>query len=230
MFLTRLAPGALLLGLPIAGLAQRPGLAPTPRFYGGLALYSSTYQPLGGDYRGVTVPVQLTLGYQLRPRLALQAAVAYSGSKYAYFNLGKYYYAPQTSGPYTYFEYEGTDTWRNTSVALLARYTLTRQPAHHLQVDLLGGFTLEHESYANANTRTDSDSTHTTSVTTYSDNKATRNNLLLTAGAGARYHFGQHLEAVLDITLSTSLLRSQLTWATGLTSATALGLRYRFGH
>jgi hypothetical protein len=188
--------GSLLLAAPLTGFAQTT--APVPRYYVGLAAYSSGYQPLGGNYySGTRLPFQLTAGYQLRPRLAVQVGVAYSGGSYSYFNAGRYYTsAGAAASPYSYYEFQGRNQERNTSVALLARYTLTRQPQHRFQADLLGGVTLERERYNALSTRTFSDSTRTNVVTTNSDDTVRSNDILLTAGASARYRFGRHLEAV----------------------------------
>ncbi|HET9502882.1 MAG TPA: outer membrane beta-barrel protein [Hymenobacter sp.] len=221
--------GGFLLAAPLAGFAQATSPIP-PRYYVGLAAYTSSYQPLGGNYfSGTRIPLQLTAGYQLRPRLAVQVGVAYSGLSYSYFNAGRYY---TTSGaaasPYAYYEFQGRNQERNTSVALLARYTLTRKPQHRFQADLLGGFTLERERFNRLSTQTYSDSTRANVITENSDDTFRRNNLLLTGGASARYRFGRHLEAVLDFTISQSLTDSRNTYSR-LTSATALGLRYRFG-
>jgi len=222
--------GSLLLTVPLAGFAQNTAPAPAPRYYVGLAAYSSAYQALGGNYfSGTKIPFQLTAGYQLRPRLAVQVGVAYSGQSYSYFDAGRYYTASGASAsPYAYYEFNGKNQQRNTSVALLARYTLTRQPQHHFQVDLLGGFTWESERYNSLATRTYSDSTRANIVTTNSDDTFRSNNILLTAGASARYRFGRHLEAVLDFTLNQRLTNTRDRY-NSLTGATALGLRYRFG-
>ena len=222
--------GGLLLGSSLAGRAQASEATPAPRYYVGLAAYSSNYQPLGGNYySGTRIPFQLTAGYQLRPRLAVQVGVAYSGESYNYFNAGRYYTsAGAAASPYAYYEFQGRSQERNTSVALLARYTLTRKPQHRFQADLLGGFTLERERYSTLATQTYSDSTRANIVTTNSDDTFRSNNLLLTAGASARYRFGRHLEAVLDFTLNQRLTNTRDRY-NSLTSATALGLRYRFG-
>jgi hypothetical protein len=226
----RFVLGSLLLAAPLTGFAQSIAPVPAPRYYVGLAAYSSSYQPLGGSYyRSLRLPIQLTAGYQLRPRLAVQVGVAYSGESYDYFDAGRYY---TTSGaaasPYAYYEFQGRNQERNTSVALLARYTLTRQPQHRFQADLLGGLTLERERYNALATRTYRDSTRTNVVTANSDDTVRNNNLLLTVGASARYRFGRHLEAVLDYTLNRRLADTRDRY-NALTSATALGLRYRFG-
>ncbi|MGI4874082.1 MAG: hypothetical protein ACRYFX_23225 [Janthinobacterium lividum] len=147
-----LLPG-LLLGVSATGLAQTTAdVPPAPRFYVGLGLYNSQYHTLrleSDAYRDV--PVQLTLGYQWRPRLAVQASVAYSGLSYSY---GGSFFDVRT-GQY-YNPYGGTNQRRATSTALLARYTLTRQLRHRVQFDLLGGGTLERTAYQYTGFRTDS--------------------------------------------------------------------------
>lgn len=213
----------LLLGAPCAGLAQT-----FPHYYLGLAAYSSDYQGLGGSYnQGVRVPVQAVVGYQLRPRLAVQLGVAYSSATASYFGISKYYTgSAAAASPYAYFIDQGQTTRRNTSVALLARYTLTRQPAHRFQVDALGGFTLELQRLDFSSTRTDIDSTSTHFAMTQTQEQSRRTDLLLTAGISPRLRFGRHLEALLDVTINKALtLRT-----TGLSGAAALGLRYRFGY
>ncbi|MGI4832026.1 MAG: hypothetical protein ACRYFK_01035 [Janthinobacterium lividum] len=214
------------LGAPLAGRAQAPAPAPFPRYYVGVAVYGSYYQTLRFDYRGPRVPVQVMVGYQLRPRLALQLGVAYSSYTNSYFNAGRYYTnSAAAASPYTYYEYAGATSQHNTSLALLARYTLTRQPAHRFQVDVLGGFAVELQHNEDLYTRTDSDSTKTLLTTTRDDHHYWRNYLLLTAGLSPRYRFGQHAEVFFDFTLNKSMLDTYKV----LSSAAALGLRYRFG-
>jgi hypothetical protein len=227
----RLVLCSLLLGAPLLSHAQT---APTlRRYYVGLSAYSSEYQPLSGNYRnGFTLPVQLTLGYQIRPRLAVQVSVAYSGSSYEYADVGKYYTGSgSAASPYAYFEYSGKSSTSMTSIGLLGRYTLTRQPTHHLQFDILGGFTLATRRATDRYTRTDSDSTRAANVTTNSDIHFQQSNLLLTLGGSARYRFGQHLEGVFDMAANSIVLPDRRgTWSPGITGSAALGLRYRFGH
>ena len=86
----RLTYWVLLLGSPLPSLAQTSSDTPaTPRYYVGLGAYSSFYQSLGhasvgsNDY-SFRLPVQLTAGYQLSPRLAVQVGVAYSSTNYHY--------------------------------------------------------------------------------------------------------------------------------------------------
>ncbi len=216
--------GSLLLALPLLGAAQ--ATAPYPRYYVGLGLYTSSYQPLGGIYsRGITVPVQLTVGYQLRPRLAVQASVAYSSSNTNYSGLGKYYSgSAAAASPYAYFMYDGTSTYRTTSTTLLARYALTSQAAHRFQVDVLGGFTLVNRYSSLSGVRTDSDSTNVIVATSNYGYSGKQTDVLLAVGAGARYRFGRQLEALLDVTLNRNLSAARF-----MGYATSLGLRYRFG-
>jgi hypothetical protein len=81
--------GGLLLAASLPALAQTTPDA-APRFYVGLGAYSSYYQALGGlsqaSRSSVRLPLQFVAGYQLRPRLAVQVGVAYSGTTndYAY--------------------------------------------------------------------------------------------------------------------------------------------------
>jgi hypothetical protein len=214
----------LLATVPLLSLAQAPAEAASPRYYVGLGAYSSAYQPLGGSaYHGTRMPFQVVVGYQVQPRLAMQLGVAYSGVSASYTNDGRYVPAPGSAG--VYYNYTTQATEHNTSVALLARYTLTRQLAHRLQVDLLGGITLEASHYTSQTTNTDS---ARVPVTSYQDYRGTIWASLLTAGPSMRYRFGPHLEALLDFTLNYEVNRNR-PYSSTLTGATALGLRYRFG-
>ena len=219
-----LFPGLLAL-LPALGHAQAAEPL-VPRYYVGLALYNSPYQPLsGGGYRTTTIPFQITAGYQLRPRLAGQLGVAYNSSSSSYFGISRYFTA---GGPARgiYFDYSSEGRERNTSVALLARYTLSRRAAHRLQVDMLGGVTTEISHYAFS--RVYSDSSQVPVTNRYED-QGTDWSLLLTAGPSVRCRLGRHLEALLDFTLSYDLNRDHHRNTSEVTGATALGLRYRFG-
>lgn len=211
----------LLLGCSLPGFAQNMA-SPAPRFYGGLSAYSSTFQPLGGSGGHTTVPFQATLGYQLRPRWAVQLGAAYSGYRQSYAYLGRY---AEPGGINDYnFSYTGSYTVRLLSVALLGRYTLTRTPAHRLQVDALGGFTYEHSSVRDAGLYS-SDQSGATLTNDYGS-VVRQNNLLVGLGPGLRFRAANRLEIMLDVVLSAPLASDQ---SSGIVSATALGLRYRFG-
>ena len=68
------ALGGLLLSTVRPALAQTSAATPaTPRYYVGLSAYTSYYQQIGNRRTGTTgfaVPLQLTAGYQLSPRVA----------------------------------------------------------------------------------------------------------------------------------------------------------------
>ena len=221
-----LALGGLLLAAALPARAQTSDETPAvPRFYVGLGAYSSFYQQLGGQYnRAVQVPVQLTAGYQLRPRLAVQVGLAYSGSSAHYAFAGRVYNSPDG-----YVDYDQTFTFRHASVSALARYTLTRKPAHRVQFDALGGVALENSRSFSRGTQADSLG-GTRNVTNFS-NRSSRNVLLLTAGIGTRFRLSSRFELFYDFTLNKALTGpAPYPAPMGLTGSNALGLRYRFGH
>jgi hypothetical protein len=219
----------LLLALPFRSFAQIPAdTAPTAtsRFYVGLAAYHSNFQNLSNWRHGDTsfrVPVQLTAGYQLRPRLALELGAAYSGrtTRYAY---NDDYLSSSGLTP-SYYQYSSTTTIRVTTVSALARYTLTRQPAHRLQVDGLGGFTLVHRNYYSRGLQIE-DFFVSPQIVPFSI-RGSINELLVTAGLGLRYRFTPRFGLNLDLTTNYNL--TQPDTFNEYTGSAALGLRYRFG-
>ncbi len=231
MSLLRLLPGALLLATPLLGHAQTaPATTPAPRYYVGLAAYTSYYQSVAGSGRqgdsGFPVPVQLTAGYQLRPRLALELGVAYSGHTGTLVNT--FSYVDFNTGAPANAQSTLTIRRRRVSASVLARYTLTREPAKRLQFDALGGFTLLHDSYQYRGSQsTDlSGSLQTFPV----DRRRAFNDLLLTAGLGVRYRLAPRLDLNFDFTANRNLTNPDYSnYLGGLTGSAALGLRYRFG-
>ena len=220
--------GGLLVAAALPGRAQITSETPAaPRFYVGLGAYSSYYQPLGGltqaNRSSVRVPVQLVAGYQLRPRLAVQVGLAYSGSTSDYDYEGIRYFYSGSSMQTAYSRYSSTNTQRNAAVSVLARYTLTRNPAHRVQFDALGGLTLEHSSSYLRGTSTDS--VGGAFVSTPFSYRASRNNLLLTAGLGTRFRLSPRFELFYDFMLNKNLTRPST-----IMGSSGLGLRYRFGH
>jgi hypothetical protein len=214
-----------LLGASLSAIAQTTDPAPASRFYVGLGAYHSNFQNLGSWRQGDTgfrVPVQLSVGYQLRPRLALELGVAYSGRTTRYAYEGYYY---DFTGPSYYNQYTNTTTERVTTLSALARYTLTRQPAHRLQFDVLGGFTLVHGNYYSRGSETNELSgTLQTEPFAY---HGSSNDLLLTAGLGLRYRLTPRLDLNFDLTTNRNL--SHPNTYNGYTGSAALGLRYHFG-
>lgn len=220
----RLILSGLLVGSSVAGHAQATEPAPTPRFYGGLGVYSSSHQNLSSWGSGARVPVQAVVGYQWRPRLAVQLGVVYSGNRstYAYStSYSSYYPAP----PSTLTDVAGTYTDRRTTASLLARYTLTRQLHHRFQADLLGGVKVEHNWYHDAGTYTSHDQA-TPAVTPF-DYPSTATSTQLSLGPSLRYRLVARLEAVYDFTFDLPLASN--SYDSRLRATMALGLRYRFG-
>jgi hypothetical protein len=220
MHKTQLALAGLLLGSPLLGLAQEASPAPLPRFYGGLGLYTSIHHNLSSRGNGTHIPVQAVVGYQLRPRLAVQLGVAYSGNRYTYDGQSAYY----NSGTLVAYPI-GTYRERNSTTSLLARYTLTRKLQHRFQADLLGGAKLEHSAYHDEGTYFDN--TQATPSATPYEYASTYNRTLLGLGVSLRYRLVSRLEAVYDLTFDQPVSRNT-SYNLRPAPTMALGLRYRF--
>jgi hypothetical protein len=228
MHYSNFALAGWLLAVPLLSRGQSPTTepAPAPRFYVGLAAFHSNFQNVWSWRQGDTgfrVPVQFTAGYQLRPRLALELGVAYSGNSNA-ISYGGYYANIGGIGP-GYYQYSNTTTRRVTNVSALARYTLTRQPTKRFQVDALGGLTLVHGNFysrgVQSNDLSGSLQTYPYAV------RNTDNELLLTAGLGLRYRLAPRFELNFDLTTNRNLNHPHVY--DGFTGSAALGVRYRLG-
>jgi hypothetical protein len=195
---------------------------PTHRLYAGLALYTSANQSILGLYEGqrLNLPVQATLGYQLRPRLALQLSLAYSGQKSTYANTSSF--IDSNALPVTH-DFTYTFSRRTTSALLLARYTLTRRASHRFQVDALGGLSLDHIAYRSTGTDTYIRQ-GIIEVVPY-DHADAYNSLRINLGPSFRYRCTERLEVVYDVLFNALLTSSTRSYNTAM----ALGLRYRFG-
>ncbi|MDQ2772754.1 MAG: hypothetical protein M3Y54_19900 [Bacteroidota bacterium] len=235
----RFLPLSLAAGLLAAApaLAQTAAPAPaaaapaTPRYYVGLNAYTNFYQPLVQPAPGlgslpVPVQVQLVAGYQLRPRLAVQVGLAGGSSRNPY-SYPRYPDFPSSTTAYSHEA--GSSTWRGLSASVLARYTLTRQLNHRFQADVLGGFTLVTDALRTRGTRTDS--LGGSLVAQSYDRRSSGQLLQLTLGSSLRYRVLPGLDLNFDLTLNRALTGSRPTpgYFGGLTTAAALGLRYRFG-
>jgi len=224
MNLLRVILNSFLLASPFAGHAQAIEPVPTLKFYGGLGVYSSNNQRLGSWYGSAQIPVQAVAGYQLRPRLAVQLSVAYSGNRDGYdYPSISYYTAP----PSTIANVAGTYTERRSTTSLLARYTLTKKPHHRFQADVIGGVKFEYNRYHDVGTQT-TPSQPTPVVTPY-DNPSTYNSTQLSIGPSLRYRIVARLEAVYDFTFDQPVSSGGSRYGLRPTSSMALGLRYHFG-
>jgi hypothetical protein len=227
MFIYRLALGSALIGSSFAGRAQTTDYTPAPRFYGGLGVYSSSHQDLGSWGDGARIPVQAVVGYQLRPRLAVQLGLAYSGNRNFYDN-SQYIYSGGSPIAYS----AGTYTERSTTTSLLARYTLTRKLQHRFQADLLGGAKFEYSAYHDKGTYFDNRPA-TPSATPF-DYTSTYTSTLLSLGPSLRYRVASRLDVVYDLTFDLPVLGGNYSNSIynpkpSLQATMALSLRYRFG-
>jgi hypothetical protein len=169
--------------------------------------------------------VQAVVGYQLRPRLAVQLGLAYSGNRAAYAystSYSSYYPSP----PSTLIDIVGTYSERSTTTSLLARYTLTRKLAHRFQADALGGIKVEYSRYRDVGTTTTHD--QATPVVTTFEYPNTYNSTLLSLGISLRCRLVSRLEAVYDLTFDQPISRNS-PYSRRPEATMALGLRYRFG-
>ncbi len=222
MYLTPFVLSGLLLGSSLASHAQATDPVPTPRFYGGLGVYSSSHQNLGSLDNGARIPVQAVAGYQLRPRLAVQLGFAYSGNRSSY-DASQFFHS--SGGPITYPI--GTYRERLSTTSLLARYTITRKLQHRFQADLLGGAKFEHTYLRN--TGTFIDNTPPTPTSTPFNYTSSYTTTLLSLGASLRYRVASRLEAVYDLTFDQSISNRYTESGLRPTASMALALRYHFG-
>ncbi|MDO7848091.1 outer membrane beta-barrel protein [Hymenobacter sp. M29] len=223
-----LTVGALLLALPLRSFAQEPTAAPAPagRFYVGLAAFHSNYQNVWvwqPNYTGFRVPVQLTAGYQLRPRLALELGVAYRGFTSDY-DIDEYY-THSVTGMLTHYQYHSAATNRTATVTALARYALKRQPTQRFQVDVLGGATLVRSSHSSHGYQTNLAAGPDQTIPF--SNRVASNYLLLTAGLGLRYHLTPRLTLNFDVATNRNVTFP--AYYGNFTGSSALGVRYRLG-
>ncbi len=216
--------GSLLLGLPLTSHAQTTELPTSPHFYGGLGVYSSSHQNLSGWYGQARIPVQGVVGYQVRPRLAVQLGLAYSGNSddYAYsLSYSSYYPSP----PNSVIDFAGTYRERSATATLLARYALTRKPTHRFQADVLGGAKFEYSRYYNTGTQTSHD--QAAPVVTAYESPSTYTQPELSLGFGLRYRLVSRLEAAYDFTFDLPVGSSSY-YSSRMQATMALGLRYHF--
>jgi hypothetical protein len=230
MITSRLILSGLLLNLPFIGFAQDNPHAAAPKFYAGLAIYSGAYHSLGrleapasintSSTSTYQLPVQATLGYQLRPRLAVQLGLVYSGHKNDYALANEY---TDTNSNKILFNSNGRSTLRHYTASLQARYTLTRKSAHRFQVDVVGGLAYDHQYYRGVGSEEYTNVSQGTTTVTNHDDTFPYNEVLINVGPSLRYRFGQRLEVVYDLLLNQPLNRQSNA------GSMALGLRYRFG-
>jgi hypothetical protein len=109
------------------------------------------------------------------------------------------------------------------SVAALGRYTLTRTRTHRFQVDVIGGFALDQETYESKGYFPDPT---TPGVSVPFERNFHASSFALVVGPSLRCRIISGLEAVGEGTLNTGL---RYTYPRRVSTSGAVGLRYRFG-
>lgn len=231
MFLRSLLLCGLLL--PVHALrAQTAQPSSFPRWYGGLQYGRQDYHLVLSTSTGGWEPgrtnarrLQLTVGYQLKPRLALQVGLAPLQDTFKYDGSG-------TNDAGQSVVERGVSTTRDLSLPILARYTLAARPWKNLRLEVLAGLVLLFSQGKSDFTRTEGGV-----ITTHSVVTTRGRNAFLAAGPSARYEAGRHLAGFADwmfyknLQSTGSLIPgSNLGNNTGITTSVNLGIQYRFGY
>ena len=218
----------LLLLLELNSWAQNLSSSrPAPRFYVALQIHRAQYTVI---YKPAQVPGtigpgpwRLSLGYQLQPRLAVEISGMYN---YAKFNGSE---TGTTLNGQKIFNYSTDKNW-DSALPILARYSLTHGPNSPLNIDVLLGVTL-------AKTHSENDFTNTLNGQIVQERHDIYNgtSFCWTAGAGFRYQFGYHWQAVGDWTVNRNtdhlpdyVSLQVLGRKSDLTYVYGLGVRYCF--
>ncbi|TGD77948.1 outer membrane beta-barrel protein [Hymenobacter wooponensis] len=216
MLVRSIAVGVALLSAPLFSLAQTTE-PETPRYYIGVSAFTNFSQRLSRELDKSTVPpLQLTLGYQLNPRWAVQLGAAYSSSP------GSYSVNPRDANGNVVAGYY-SNNYRNTALTLtaLGRYTVTRNLNNRFQLDGIGGFTLDYETYKGRGYYYDVSQGASVAF----DRSSKTYHKALSVGPSFRYRLFSGLEAVGEGTVNMDLRSPRVVTTSG-----AVGLRYRFGH
>lgn len=233
-----LLPAAALL--PLCGHAQT-----TPaRFYVGLGVASSLLRSPDGftgtpvtptTHNDAPVLPQLTVGWRLAPRLALQLGGQYAQQRSTYDFVQS---RPNATGqPTTYLGFSSF-RFRSMAVPVLLRYTLTGSPAHRVQLDALGGVTLVRRwtQYHTLRLVSAPDSTQPDYILDTETATATTN-VHAALGLGVRCRLARHLEATADLLANYQLNESaqpvigniSFTTASRLAPIGSVGINYLVG-
>lgn len=223
-----------LLAAARSGWAQADAPAAFPRWYAGvqygrhnyqLALSAQAGPAYGGAGRTNARRPQLTAGYQLRPRLALQVGVAPARQSFAYGGSG-------TNDAGQLVSEAGSSSGRSLAVPLLLRYTVALKPWKKLELDALAGTVLFTSRSETEFTRTENGV-----LTAHSRFTTTVNNAFITLGPSARYPLGRHVAGFADWLFYKNLRPTGAGSAganpgnsAGITSSVTLGIRYQFGY
>ena len=195
------------------------------KVYAGVSAAVQSYQlvvPMGGVRYLETVgiyPIQGVLGYQLTPRLAIQA----SFTKRHPANLNASESGVLANGQ----AYTSSDIRRQSdhAIPVLVRYRLTRRAAHKVHFDGLLGFTQQQHSYFRE-VRFTLDG----QVASYNLENTRSSNTFLTLGMAVSYPVGQRIQVGIEAAdnSNTELLRYLFRQdrPTDITPSLNAGLRY----
>ncbi len=212
----------LLFTLPLLGQAQSaPPVAPAKRYFAGLdGSYSAFRSGFGWDGQGFAPT--LVAGLSLQPRLALHLGLTASQRRFEH--VAEWVDRVSYTRPFPIYAYYQTRL-RTLSLPVLLRYDLGRQTDRRLQVQALGGLTLQATRELDQTTLADSTGT----VFSSASDRHTTFAVALTVGPGLRYTLGPHVELTAHALLSVPL--RPLAGVAGFTligstSTVALGARY----
>lgn len=168
-------------------------------------------------------PLQVAVGYQLRPKLGLQVGFARRHKRYEFLNRGTTTSGIPTTDNLVF------ESWV-TALPVRGRLTLTKRPAQRFQVDGLAGLCLV--TYRDYFERTVAEDGQ---VKDYRSDRARANSIYVSFGAGTRYALGKRrrLEVTADYLLNkitepaNNATHQFLDAPLGLTGALDVGMRYR---
>lgn len=212
----------LLLTLaPLLGQAQSaPPVAPVRRYFVGLdGSYSAFRSGFGWDGEGFAP--SLVVGLALKPRLALHSGLTFSQRRFE--ALAEWVDRVSYARPFPIYARYQTRL-RTLSLPVLLRYDLRQQADRRLQVQALGGLTLQAKHAFDQATLSDS----TRTVFSSSTEGKTHFALAFTAGPGLLYNLNPHVELTAHALLNVPLRPLGFMGSTlvGSTSSVALGARY----
>lgn len=229
--------------LPVCSYAQTAPVTGA-KFYVGLGAASSLLKSPDGFAATPVTPIthndapvlpQLTAGWQLAPRLALQLGVRYAQQRSTYT-----FVQGSTTGSGSAGLFPGFESFRFRSIAapVLLRYTLTHNPAQRVQVDALGGVTLVRRwtQYHNLRRVSSPDSTQADfALDTQSALAST--DVHATLGLGVRCRVASRLELAAEVLANyqvntpkrPTIGTTTLTEVSRLAPTGSVGVNYRFG-
>lgn len=217
----------LIIG-PLGVLAQESEPVVFPRWYVGLQYGRQDFllalKNSAESARTNTRRPQVTVGYQIKPRLAVQLGMAPVTQSFTFGGSG----TNPAGQPVSEI---GSSKGRSLAIPVLARYTLAAKPWKNLRIDASAGGVLFWSHSQTEFTRTDNGV-----VTSRYETTTDIMNAFMALGPSARYEFGRHVDVLADWLFYKNLRRGTATQvggtgnSLGITNSLSLGVRYRFGY